>query len=55
MEINRYNDGKALFEVRITHKEEIKRFIKSYLPDIRVISPKWLDDEIKKEVKKYLN
>jgi len=33
---------------------KIKTFIKSFLPQIKVIEPKWLDEEIKEEIKEYL-
>jgi len=52
-EIEKSPDG-SLFEIRITHEMEIKRFVKSFLPQIRVIEPKWLDEEIKEEIKEYL-
>ena len=55
IEINKYEDGSVLFQVEITHKEEIKRFIKSFLPDIKIISPKWLKEELEEEIKEYLN
>jgi predicted DNA-binding transcriptional regulator YafY len=44
----------SIFEIKITHEMEIKRFIKSFLPQIKVIEPKWLDEEIKKEIEEYL-
>jgi len=53
-EIEKLPDG-SIFEIEITHEMEIKRFIKSFLPQIKVIEPKWLDDEIKEEIKEYLN
>jgi len=52
-ELETLSDG-SLFEIKITHKMEIKRFIKSFLPQIKVIEPKWLDEEIKEEIKEYL-
>ena len=53
--IQKYNDGSVLFEIKVTHFEEIKPIVKRYLPQIRVLSPKELDDEIKEEIKEYLN
>jgi len=53
--IQKYDDGSMLFEIKVTHFEEIKPIIKRYLPQIRVLSPKELDDEIKEEIKEYLN
>ena len=55
IEVNKYEDGSVLFQVKITHKEEIKRFVKSFLPDIKIISPKWLKEELEEEIKQYLN
>lgn len=52
-EIEVLPDG-SIFEIKITHEMEIKRFIKSFLPQIKVIKPKWLDEEIKKEIQEYL-
>jgi len=33
---------------------EIKNIIKYWIPHIRVLEPKWLDDEIKAEVREFL-
>ncbi|QCI28044.1 helix-turn-helix transcriptional regulator [Caminibacter pacificus] len=52
-EIEKLPDG-SIFEIKITHEMEIKRFVKSFLPQIKVIEPKWLDDKIKEEIKEYL-
>ncbi len=52
-EIEILSDG-SLFEIKITHEMEVKRFIKGFLPQIKVIEPKWLDEEIKKEIREYL-
>ena len=52
---NVYPDGGMDISVWITHYKEINSIIKYWLPHIKIISPKWLDEEIKKDIKKYLD
>jgi len=54
-EITTYPDKSTLFEIKITDFEEIKWFIKRFIPQIRVLSPKELKDEINEEIRGYLN
>jgi predicted DNA-binding transcriptional regulator YafY len=54
-EINSYPDKSTLFEIQITDFMEIKWFIKRFIPQIKVISPKELKEEINKEIKDYLD
>jgi len=48
------SDGSIQISIKITDKMEIKNIIKYWIPHIRVLEPKWLDDEIKTEVKEFL-
>jgi predicted DNA-binding transcriptional regulator YafY len=47
-------DGSIEIEINITHKMEILPTIFEYIPHIKVLSPKWLADEVVEEVQGYL-
>lgn len=47
-------DGSSVIIVKITHEMEIIPIIKYWLPHMRIIEPKWIDEQIKKDLKKYL-
>ncbi|QKF63666.1 transcriptional regulator (WYL domain) [Campylobacter mucosalis] len=47
-------DGSVEMEIDFTHVMQIKLLICYYIPFIKVLSPKWLADEIKKEIKEYV-
>jgi len=49
-----YEDGSMDISVWITHYMEIFRIIKYWIPEMKVISPKWLDTKIKEDIKLYL-
>ena len=48
-------DGSLEVVVTITHEMEIVPTIKQWLPYLRVLEPKWLEETIEKDIKKYLN
>ena len=48
------SDGSIQISIKVTDKMEIKNIIKYWIPHIRVLEPKWLDDEIKAEVREFL-
>jgi predicted DNA-binding transcriptional regulator YafY len=48
-------DGSIEFEVSITHEMEILPIIKYWLPNLRVIEPKWIDDIVKEDIREYLS
>ena len=48
------NDGSVEIEIEFTHIMEIKPLIYYYLPFIKVLAPKELADEVKKDVSEYL-
>ena len=48
-------DGSSVIIVKITHEMEIMPIIKYWLPNIKVIEPKWIDDMICEDLKTYLN
>ena len=42
------------FDIKITHEMEILPIIKYWIPYLKVLEPKWLDDIIKQDLKEYL-
>ena len=48
------SDGSVEIEIEFTHIMEIKPLIYYYLPFIKVLEPKELVDEVKKDVSEYL-
>jgi len=52
-EIN--EDGSSIIVVKITHEMEITSIIKYWLPYLKVIEPKWIDEKICGDLKKYLS
>lgn len=48
-------DGSSVIVVKITHPMEIIPIIKYWLPSLEVLEPKWIDDMIKDDLKKYLS
>ena len=46
-------DGSLILEYKITKEEEILPTIFHWLPHIKVIEPKWLDDKIREILKQY--
>ena len=40
--------------IKITHEMEILPLIKYWLPHIKVIEPKWIDDKMQEELTNYL-
>ncbi len=49
-----YEDGSMDIVVKITNEMEITPIIKYWLPHMKVLEPKWIDDVVRKEIKKYL-
>jgi len=47
-------DGSLEVVVTITHEMEIVPTIKQWLPYLRVLEPKWLEEMIEKDIKDYL-
>ncbi len=48
-------NGNMIVSLEITHKNEIIPIIKYWLPNIKILKPKALNEEIKKEISKFLN
>jgi predicted DNA-binding transcriptional regulator YafY len=46
-------DNTSTIYIEITHKNEIIRKILMWIPHLKVISPKWIDDEIREMIKNY--
>ena len=42
------------FAVKITHEMEILPIIKYWIPHLRVIEPKWIDEMIRKDLREYI-
>jgi len=49
------SDGSATIYLEITHKNEIIKKILMWIPNLKVVQPKWLKEEIEGYVKEYLN
>jgi len=49
------NDGSSIIYLEITHENEIIRKILMWIPNLRVIEPKWLKEKIESYLKKYFN
>ena len=54
IKINSYEDKTTLFQVKITHFMEIERFIKSWIPRVKIIKPIELKEKIENDLRKYL-
>jgi len=52
--IKKYENGDLKISFEVTHPEDIDNIIKSWLPDIKVIEPKWYKKQIIKELEEYL-
>jgi predicted DNA-binding transcriptional regulator YafY len=53
--LEKKEDGSIVLTLQITSMMEIKNHILKYLPDLIILSPKWLDQEIKEKfIKPYL-
>ena len=48
-------DGSSIISIKITHEMEILPIVKYWLPHLKVLEPKWIDDMICEELKGYLN
>jgi len=55
IKINTYEDKTTLFQVKITHFMEIEKFIKSWIPRVKVLKPIELHNKIIQDLKKYIN
>jgi len=53
--IKQHENGSITISYMVTHEEEIDNLIKSWLPDIQVISPKTTKERILTELKNYIN
>jgi predicted DNA-binding transcriptional regulator YafY len=49
------SDDSIEFTIKITHEMEILPIVKYWIPHLKVIEPKWIDDIIKQDLQKYLN
>lgn len=47
-------DGSAVIVLKITHEMEIMSIIKYWLPYLKVIEPKWIDEKICADLRGYL-
>jgi len=53
--INSINSDDSIeFSIKITHKMEILPIIKYWIPYLKVLEPKWLDDIVKQDLLEYL-
>lgn len=52
--IERYADGSIEFTLEYTQAIEILPFIKKWLPDLKILSPKSLEDDLRKDLEAYL-
>ena len=50
-----YEDGSIDIVVKVTHEMEIMPLVKYWLPYMKVLEPKWIDDMICKDLKEYLD
>ncbi len=50
----KHHDGSMIINCTITHKMEILPQIKSWIPNVFIIEPAWLREEIIEDTKKYL-
>jgi predicted DNA-binding transcriptional regulator YafY len=48
------DDDSIEFDIKITHEMEILPIIKYWIPYLKVLEPKWLDDIVKQDLQKYL-
>ncbi|QKE29970.1 transcriptional regulator, YafY family [Arcobacter acticola] len=48
-------DGSSIISIKITHEMEIIPIIKYWLPNLKILEPKWIDDMICEDLKSYLN
>jgi len=48
------DDNSIEFTIKITHEMEILPIIKYWIPHLKVLEPKWLNDIIKQDLKEYL-
>ena len=53
--IKENSDGSVEFTVEFTQAMEVLPFVKKWLPDIKIISPKHLKEQLESELKQYLN
>jgi len=49
-----YEDGSLDILIKVTHEMEILPLVKYWIPYMKIVEPKWIDDIIKKDLKKYL-
>ncbi len=52
--IKKYRDGSVEFILEYTQSIEVLPLIKKWLPDLKIISPKELEDELREDLKIYL-
>lgn len=48
------NDGGLIISSNVSHKNEVLPVVQYWLPHLRIISPESLQQEMEKEIKKYL-
>jgi len=53
--IEELENGNLIITYKMTQTLEIKNFIKQWIPNIKIIEPKSLYDEIKKEIREFLD
>ncbi|GAB6073618.1 helix-turn-helix transcriptional regulator [Nautilia lithotrophica] len=49
------SDGTSTIYLEITHENEIIRKLLMWIPNLKVISPKWLKEEVDKHITNYIN
>jgi len=52
--LKEYENGDLLISFNISHPEDIDNTIKSWLPDIEVLEPKWYKEQIEEELEMYV-
>ena len=48
------DDNSIEFDIKITHEMEVLPIIKYWIPYLKVLEPKWLDDIVKRDLQEYL-
>lgn len=52
--LKEYEDGSVEIAIKITHEMEIIPIIKYWMPHIRVLSPKWLNELVLEDIKEFI-
>ncbi len=53
--ISEYKNGSCDISLKITHEREIISIIQYWMPQIKIVSPTWIEDKIMDNIKKFIN